>query len=310
MMIMKKVNYLFVVTSLCLLVLVTGARATQAAEQDSHAHNEGGDAHTEISTAIAQQAGIRSQVAGASTIERTLSSYGRLAVDPESQVHVQARFPGLVIQVEASLGDMVSAGDTLAIVESNDSLQRYPLTTPVSGTVSQRHISAGEVTGAQALFTIVNFDRLWAELKIFPGQRADIAAGQTVRLNIDEIQHEASIHHLLPDERGSPYVIARAEIINTDGMLSPGRLVSARVIVERIEASLVVDNRALQSLDGYQVVFVQEGDVFAAREVELGRSDNQFSEVLSGLHAGEHYVVDNSYLVKADIEKSGASHAH
>ena len=33
-------------------------------------------------------------------------------------------------------------------------------------------------------------------------------------------------------------------------------------------------------------------------------------EILDGLQAGVQVVVEQSYLVKADIEKSGASHEH
>jgi len=33
-------------------------------------------------------------------------------------------------------------------------------------------------------------------------------------------------------------------------------------------------------------------------------------EVLSGLQPGQRYVTGNSYLIKADILKSGASHDH
>jgi cobalt-zinc-cadmium efflux system membrane fusion protein len=44
--------------------------------------------------------------------------------------------------------------------------------------------------------------------------------------------------------------------------------------------------------------------------LELGRRDGEFVEVLSGLEPGTGYVSENSYLVKADIEKSGASHDH
>ena len=72
----------------------------------------------------------------------------------------------------------------------------------------------------------------------------------------------------------------------------------------------MIEDRALQSLDNSQVVFIQDGDAFEARPLELGRSDGEFVEVLSGLMIGERYVVDNSYLIKADIEKSGAEHAH
>jgi cobalt-zinc-cadmium efflux system membrane fusion protein len=46
------------------------------------------------------------------------------------------------------------------------------------------------------------------------------------------------------------------------------------------------------------------------RPLALGKRDAQRVEVLSGLKAGDQVVVEQSYLVKADIEKSGASHDH
>ncbi len=52
---------------------------------------------------------------------------------------------------------------------------------------------------------------------------------------------------------------------------------------------------------------MQEGNSFEPRPVELGRTDGQFTEILSGLKPGERYVVENSYLIKADIEKSSVS---
>jgi cobalt-zinc-cadmium efflux system membrane fusion protein len=42
----------------------------------------------------------------------------------------------------------------------------------------------------------------------------------------------------------------------------------------------------------------------------LGRRDTRFVEVLEGLAPGTVYVTENSYLIKADIEKAGASHDH
>jgi cobalt-zinc-cadmium efflux system membrane fusion protein len=44
--------------------------------------------------------------------------------------------------------------------------------------------------------------------------------------------------------------------------------------------------------------------------LDLGRRDSDRIEVLGGLEAGTRYVTTNSYLLKADIEKSGASHDH
>ena len=57
-------------------------------------------------------------------------------------------------------------------------------------------------------------------------------------------------------------------------------------------------------------MFVTDGHVFQAAPIEIGRQDSKFVEVLSGLKAGDRYVSKNSYIIKADIEKSGASHDH
>jgi membrane fusion protein, heavy metal efflux system len=67
---------------------------------------------------------------------------------------------------------------------------------------------------------------------------------------------------------------------------------------------------ALQRFRDWDVVFVNEGGIYQAIPVKLGRRDGTHVEVLDGLHAGARMVIGNSYLVKADIEKSGASHDH
>ncbi|HBN15617.1 MAG TPA: hypothetical protein DD407_11315 [Pseudohongiella sp.] len=331
---MKNVNLLLILASLCAMT-----SAPMLAAQDTHEHEENAEhqnheaageheegeheegeqhggheesesAHVEISANMAEQTGIRSREAGDGTLIRTLVSYGKLTLDPDSIVHIRARFPGQIVNVNAGLGDSVEAGDRLITVESNDSLQTYTVTTPISGTVLERNANLGGVAAEQTLFTIVPLDTLLAELKIFPGQRQQVAPGQMVRIDTGDTQIDASIRDILPQGDDSPYVIARVQIDNSDGLLAPGRLVTGHIVVERMEAPLVIERRALQSLDNSQVVFIHEGNAFEARPVELGLTDGEFVEVLSGLRAGERYVVDNSYLIKADIEKSGAEHAH
>jgi cobalt-zinc-cadmium efflux system membrane fusion protein len=58
------------------------------------------------------------------------------------------------------------------------------------------------------------------------------------------------------------------------------------------------------------VVFIQDGNLFEARPLQLGRRDDKWVEVLAGLSVGESYVSRNSFLIKADILKSGATHDH
>jgi cobalt-zinc-cadmium efflux system membrane fusion protein len=56
-------------------------------------------------------------------------------------------------------------------------------------------------------------------------------------------------------------------------------------------------------------VFVREdGDKIEARPVELGDSDPRFVEIRAGLSAGERYVAENSFVVKAEMGKGEADH--
>jgi cobalt-zinc-cadmium efflux system membrane fusion protein len=57
-------------------------------------------------------------------------------------------------------------------------------------------------------------------------------------------------------------------------------------------------------------VFVVEGEEYRPRAVELGVSDGRYIEVISGLETGERVVASNSYMIKADLEKSEAGHDH
>jgi len=50
--------------------------------------------------------------------------------------------------------------------------------------------------------------------------------------------------------------------------------------------------------------------VFEVRPVTLGAKNSEWVEVIAGLSPGSEYVTVNSYVIKADILKSGASHAH
>jgi len=73
---------------------------------------------------------------------------------------------------------------------------------------------------------------------------------------------------------------------------------------------LAVRESALQRFRDTTAVFAKHGDTYEVRMLELGRSDGEFVEVLSGIDPGEAYVTENSFLIKADIDKSGAGHDH
>ncbi|MCA1852010.1 MAG: HlyD family secretion protein, partial [Beggiatoa sp.] len=73
---------------------------------------------------------------------------------------------------------------------------------------------------------------------------------------------------------------------------------------------VAVAAEAIQSYRDWSVVFVQYGDLFEVRPLELGSRDRQWVEVVQGLSAGERYATRNSFVLKAELGKSGATHDH
>lgn len=278
--------------------------------EHGHGHEGEDEKHVEISDDMARQQGLSTAKALAGEVSLTTKLYGRLALSPDKVSHVRARFPGSITRVNVNFGDEVKKGQLLASVESNNSLQSYNLLAPISGTITAKEASTGEVAAEQVLFTITNTSSLWAELKVFPEQASAVKAGQKVHMMNGEREFVSTIKQLLPSEQAKPYRIARVPIENTEAALFPGLLVEAQVIIQQETVDIRIPNSAIQRYEGSQVAFLKTDGKYQVKPLQLGISDGRFSEVISGLRQGDEIVVENSYLIKADLEKEGAAHAH
>ncbi|WP_295797573.1 efflux RND transporter periplasmic adaptor subunit [uncultured Microbulbifer sp.] len=305
---MKKILRYAGAAALALAVQIAQAYGAETQAKTPSDHQ---DTHeVRIPEKTAREAGIETAVAGPGDVRRSVTLYGKTAADHSAIAHLRARYPGPVVSVQVKLGDQVQKGQQLAVIESNDSLQRYSLLAPISGQIIDKAASAGEYSGDRELFTIANYDELWVELQVFAGHRPEITRGQRVRISAGNLQVDSSIASLAPAASGQPYAIARVALDNRDNQWTTDMMVQGDVVVGAFAAPVVVDNRALQPLRGATVVFVKNGDRYRAQSVELGRRGRTVTEIVSGLNAGERYVTANSYLIKADIEKSGAGHHH
>jgi cobalt-zinc-cadmium efflux system membrane fusion protein len=270
------------------------------------------EGRTRIGPEMAEAFGIETMIAGPATLAETVTAYGSIVPNPERVREVSARFDGAVQAVDVALGEMVNRGQRLATVESNESLQAYAITAPISGIVMERTGNAGEQTNGRRLFTIVDTSSVWAELAIFPGDRARVTVGSEVEIapatGGDSIM--GSISHLSPVANANQSISARVPLDNADGRWALGAFVTASIKVAEIEVPLAVKRSGLQSFRDFTVVYAQIGDEYEVRMLELGRQDDEWIEVLGGLRPGTRYVTENSYVLKADVEKSGASHDH
>ena len=304
---------------LALVTLVVSLAACNGApagsQKDRVEAHESGEAaekarpatRTTITATVAEESGIRTAKIGSGIIRDEHDVQGLLTPVEGRYARIVARFPGPVRMVHVAVGDRVSSGQTLAVIESNMSLSTYPVIAPFAGTVLTRNVTVGDLAGEQPLFEIADLSKLWVDLHLFGADAEHIRAGLPVdveRLS-DSVHVSTVLDRILPGTAtASQSTVARATVTNTDGRWRPGSAVRARVTVAQTPAALVAPLTALQSMDGKDVLFVRHGDEYEVRPVKLGERDSRNVEVLGGVKADDEIVVEQSYLIKANIEKS------
>ena len=266
-----------------------------------------------IPDAAARAAGIEVEPVGPAQIGETLELVGRVELDPSAKAEVGAKFPGRVVSVSGNVGDRVGAGRILARVESNESMQIYSVTAPISGVIVERRTNVGDMAGSEPLFVIADPSRTTAVFPVFPRDMERVRAGQAVQLGLLEGNrtHASVIRDFQPAaDPLTGALAARAALPNTDGFWRPGMSVRGQVTIDQRSVPLAVKTEALQAFRDFTVVFAKIGQTYEVRMLELGRKGPVWTEVLGGIKPGQAYVTKGSYVIKADIEKAGASHDH
>ena len=277
-------------------------------EQDEH-----GADRIRISDVKLAAAGVTLAEAASATLTDTLAFNGILRANQEAVVQVTPRFPGVAKSILKRIGDRVGKDDLLATIESNQSLTVYELKAPIGGTIIERQISLGEYASEQKpAFVVADLSTIWVDLSIYRQDLRRVRISDRVLIDPDDGRGEinGTISYMAPiGSSETQTALARVVLQNPDGRLRPGLFVTARLILAARNVAVAVRQSAIQTLENRTIVFVREdGDKIEARPVELGDSDPGFVEIRAGLSAGERYVAENSFVVKAEMGKGDADH--
>lgn len=282
-------------------------------EKDEHGHDEHEEGKTEIAPDAAKNAGVKTAKAGPVTIEDVVPLTGRITINQNARADVRARFEGIVRSVKANLGESVEKGQILAVVEANESLQNYNVTAPINGVILERNTNIGDVANGQPLFVIADLSSVWAKFHIFPKDADKIKSGQNVRVHtLNESKEDvATIDMLFPTaDELSQTLVAITTLSNKTGQWRPGMTVEGDVSIAEKTVPLAVKASALQTMEGEKVVFIKKGESYEKKAVITGMSNSEYVEIKSGLETGQEYVSEGSFIIKADLLKSGAEHNH
>lgn len=190
----------------------------------------------------------------------------------------------------------------------------YLMEAPFAGTIIEKHLTLGEnIDSSAEVFTIADLSSVWVDINVYQKDLVAIRAGQTVLIEIG---------HGIPSVSGEiawvgPLVgeatrTAKARVVlsNPEGILRPGLFVTAKVATASTSAVILIPKSALQSFEERTVVFVKDEDGFEPRPVEIGRQNATQVEILSGLEAGQSYVNNGAFTIKAQLSKGAFGDGH
>ena len=365
------------------------------ADHDEDHSDEEGLVH--LSKAEMKNMGITILRAEPGTLKMELSFPGEIRLNADRQANIVPRMSGIVKDVMKSVGDPVSKGDVMAVIESreladaraffhgareretlaeanyareerlwkkkisaeqeyltakqalsearielesakqklvalgfsnkyledhphdlSEVLTAYNVTAPFEGKVIEKDITLGELLQADTVaFVVADLNTVWVDLSIYQKDLPFVSEGQSVIISpgrgIPDVQGTISyLSPVIAEETRT--ALARVVLANPEGNLRPGLFITANLDGEEIPVPLVVPKSALQNLEGETCIFIKHLDGFKSQPVTLGKTSKNQAEVTSGLKAGQSYVANGAFELKAKIitstMDSHAGHGH
>lgn len=289
-----------------------GHEGEPANEHESHESEEEG--RVILNPVQREAAGIRLAAATAREIPIVKELPGEIVVNADRLAHIVPRFSGIAREVRKNLGEQVQAGEVLAVIEANESLALYEVKSLIAGTVIEKHITLGEyVSDEQDIYVIADLSSVWANVTVYARDLERIRIGQNATIEAAGISEKAEgrIDYVGPlVGEATRTSIARIVLSNSRRVWRPGLFVTAHVRTDVVSAQMVIPDEAIQSVRGQSVIFVEDGEGFRTQVVEIGRTDGDWTEILSGLTLRDRVVVENSFVLKSELLKSEAGHGH
>lgn len=351
------------------------------------------EGRVELSPEATRSMGIAIETAGPAQMKTTLELPGEIKLNADKVVHVVPRVSGVVVEVYKNLGDTVTYGEIIAILDSREvaefkseyrasvkrlelaqatfqrkehlwrqkissakeylqsrqelaeaeiklqeitqklftlgfsqtdledipektgkNLSRYEIHALFHGVVIEKHISIGEAIKSDAdIFVLADLSTVWAEVTVYAKDLKIVRIGQDVTVKSDALGLKTNgtltyLGSLVGEQTRA--AIGRIIIQNPEGYWRPGLFVTVEITQEEVTIPLTVSADAIQTLDDHPGVFVKYGNLFEFRPLDLGRSSRQWVEVVHGISPGQQYATKNSFILKAELGKAGATHEH
>ena len=191
-----------------------------------------------------------------------------------------------------------------SIQPGGGSARSIALKAPIAGVVGTFNAAIGStVNVGETIFTLTNLGKVYVEAQVFEQDLAVVRSAKLFRAEgANEPGKTAVVRLLSPAQTINASNQSQRllfELDNVGGTFKIGEFVNVRVQSSQTSRGLVVPNSALSEINGKAVVFRKDApEVFSLVYVTTGTDNGQFTQLISGVEAGERVVVGGTYPVK------------
>jgi cobalt-zinc-cadmium efflux system membrane fusion protein len=192
------------------------------------------------------------------------------------------------------------------------------LTTPLGGLVLDVNARIGQaVKASDTLFVVGEIDKVWLIVDVYERDLARVHVGDDARARV--VAYPDRVFSGKVDYVGGVVdpvhraVAARIVLDNPDGALRPGMSASSHIFSSLVASGgvdagvvpdaqvLAVPHEAVVTMDGQPFVFIEkEKGKFLMRAVERGTDVEGETEITKGLAAGDKIAIKGTFILKSE----------
>ena len=194
----------------------------------------------------------------------------------------------------------------------------FDIQSPISGTVTKRHVSIGDyVKEGSALFEVINLPKVWVMFDAYESDLPWIKKGDNIEFTLQSVpgkQFDGKVTFIDPFIDAQTRVAqVRIELKNSDGQLKPEMFANGILKSNTAQNTneLLIPKSAILWTGKRAVVYVKvldrEKSSFIYRQILLGPEAGNFYVVSEGLSEGEEIAMNGVFKIDAAAQLAGKS---
>ncbi len=219
---------------------------------------------------------------------------------------VQAGGPSLLIAARQRLRLWdISESQIDEILHSGKVQRTLMLYSPVSGIVVEKSVVQGQsVTPGIQLMTVADLSSIWVTVELRESDAGGVSQGSQATVELSAfpgVSMTGRVSYVYPTLQAEARTIkARIVLPNPGGRIKPGMYATVRMTMPMAATLAVPSSAVIQTGDRTYVFVEQPGRKLMPRDIRIGRRGGDFTEVLSGVRAGERVVTSAQFLLDSE----------